>query len=51
MEPLARIRDWPSATAASPAIMPLAERVSASSPESVNADWRARPSAIVKSRR
>lgn len=44
MEPLARIRDWPSATAASPAITPLAERVSASSPENVHADWRAAPS-------
>lgn len=44
MEPFARIRDWPSATAASPAITQLEQRVSALSPENVNPDRRATPS-------
>lgn len=45
MEPLARIKDCPSVTAASAAITPLEERVSASSPESVGLQrWGAPPS-------
>lgn len=43
MEPLARIKDCPSVTAASAAITPLEERVSASSPESVDLERRDAP--------